>query len=189
MILGINLATKPLETHRRFRVFSPAALAAAALLFALLAWHVYALRRAETAFRLESASTEKELNVLLDERERLDRFFQEPENAKLHDRASFINTIIDERSFNWTRMFMDLEKILPLGVHVISIEPKQVNGQASVKLTLGAANDEAKMKFLHALEQSGAFSHLQLANVRAPAGGESKGDQVIIELTVIYSRA
>ena len=188
MILSVNLATTPLETHRRFRVFSVAAGAVAGLVFAVLAWRVYSLRETETAFRLESASVSRELDALSSQRAELDRFFFESENAKLHDRASFINTIIDARSFNWTNMFMDLERILPLGVHVISIEPKQVNGQASVKLTMGASSDEAKSKFLEALEQSSVFSHLQLVSVRAPTQ-QASGDQVVLELTVIYSRA
>lgn len=188
MILRVNLATKPLETHRRFRVFSSVVGAVAAVAFLGLAWHVYAVRKAEAAFRIESATTLKEINALAAQRESLDRFFSEPENAQLHDRAAFINTIIDARSFNWTNMFMDLEKLLPLGVHVTSIEPKQVNGQASVKLTLGAVSDEAKLKFLQALEQSNVFSHLQLISVRGPTQ-EPSVDQVIMELTVIYSRA
>lgn len=188
MILNVNLATEPLETHRRFRVFSAALGAVAALVFLALSWRVYVLWKAETAFRTESAAVSKEMEALNAQREKLDRFFSEPENSKLDDRASFINTIIDAKSFNWTNMFMDLEKILPIGVHVISIEPKQVNGQASVKLTIGAASDDAKGKFLHALEQSSVFSHLQLSNVRAPIHPTS-GDQVELELTVIYSRA
>jgi len=85
-------------------------------------------------------------------------------------------------------MFMDLEGVLPGGVHVLSIEPKQVNGQAAVNLTVGAANEEEKQKFLRALEQSGTFSHLQLTTIRVSHPGSS-GDQVILELTVIYSRA
>lgn len=188
MILGVNLATQPFETHRRFRVFSAASGAVLALACFFLAWRAYALRKAETTFRIESAGAVREIDALSSQREELDRFFSQPENAKLHDRASFINTIIDARSFNWTRMFMDLEKILPIGVHVISIEPKQVNSQASVKLVLGAASDEAKIKFLQSLEHSSAFSHLQLVGVHAPTQ-ESAGDTVIIELTVIYSRA
>src|SRR5438105_2044653 len=188
MILSVNLATAPLKTHRRFRVFSAATGVVAGVVFAVLAWRVYFLHEAETALRLESASISRELDVLSRQREELDRFFFEPENAKLHDRASFVNTIIDARSFNWTNMFMDLEKILPLGVHVISIEPKQENGQASVKLTIGAASDEAKSRFLQALEQSGVFSRLQLVSVRAPTQ-QSSGEQVVLELTVIYSRA
>jgi type IV pilus assembly protein PilN len=188
MILNVNLATQPLETHRRFRVFSPIFGVVAMVVFLTLAWRVYVLWMAETSFRAESASVSKEMETLTAQREKLDRFFSEPENAKLDDRASFINTIIDAKSFNWTNMFMDLEKILPIGVHVISIEPKQVNGQASVKLTIGAADDDAKAKFLHALEQSNVFSHLQLSNVR-PAAQKTGGDQVELELTVIYSRA
>lgn len=188
MILNVNLATQPLETHRRFRVFSAALTVVAAVVFLTLAWRVYVLWKAETTFRTESASVSREMDGLSTERDNLDRFFSEPENSKLHDRASFINAIIDARSFNWTHMFMDLERILPIGVHVISIEPKQVNGQASVKLAIGASSDEAKTKFLHALEQSGVFSHLQINNVRSGVH-EASGDQVVLELTVIYSRA
>ena len=188
MILTVNLATEPFATHRRFRVFSAALGAVAAVVCLALAWRVYVLWKAETAFRTESAAVSKEMEALTAQREQLDRFFSEPENSKLYDRASFINTIIDAKSFNWTNMFMDLERIVPIGVHVISIEPKQVNGQASVKLTIGAADDVAKGKFLHALEQSSVFSHLQLISVRAPTR-DTIGDQVELDLSVIYSRA
>ena len=188
MILNVNLATDPFATHRRFRVFSAALGAVAAVVCFALAWRVYVLWKAETAFRTESAAVSKEMEALTAQREQLDRFFSEPENSKLDDRASFINTIIDAKSFNWTNMFMDLERIVPIGVHVISIEPKQVNGQVSVKLTIGAADDDAKGKFLHALEQSSVFSHLQLISVRAPTR-DTIGDQVELDLSVIYSRA
>jgi type IV pilus assembly protein PilN len=188
MRVRLNLATKPFETHRRFFAFSCAAGAVAAILFVLLGWHVNSLRKADAAFHSQIASTLHRIEALTAERQELERFFSDPSNAQLHDRATFVNSILDARSFNWTRMFMDLERVLPGGVHVLSIEPKQVNGQAAVKLTVGAASEEEKQKFLRALEQSSTFSHLQLTNVHAPHQ-ESTGDQVILELTVIYSRA
>ena len=70
--------------------------------------------------------------------------------------------MIDEQSLNWTQMFMDLEKILPAGVRVISIQPKHEKGRVEVKLVIGAVSDDAKLKFLHALERSPSFSHVQL---------------------------
>jgi type IV pilus assembly protein PilN len=188
MRVRLNLATKPLETHRRFFVFSGATGALAFIIFLALAWHVHSVRKADAAFRLQSDSVLHRIDTLTAEREELERFFSEPINDQLHDRATFVNTLLDARSFNWTRMFMDLERILPGGVRVLSIEPKQVNGQAAVRLTVGAASEEDQQKFLRALEQSGAFSHLQLTNVHAPHQ-DSTGDQVILELTVIYSRA
>ena len=188
MRVRLNLATKPLETHRRFFLFSSATGALAAMVFLALGWHVNSVRKADAAFRLQIAGKLHRIDTLTTERHELERFFSEPSNAQLHDRATFVNTILDARSFNWTRMFMDLETVLPGGVRVLSIEPKQVNGQVAVKLTVGAASEQEKQKFLRALEQSGTFSHLQLTNVHAPHQ-ESAGDQVILELTVIYSRA
>jgi Tfp pilus assembly protein PilN len=186
MILGVNLAIKPLETHRRFRLFSAIAVGTATVVGLGLGWRVYTVSKAEAAFRIESAKTSNEVDTLTAQREKLARFFSEPENAKLHDRASFINSIIEAQSFNWTNMFMDLEKILPLGVHVVRIEPRQEHGQASVKLTIGAASNEAKLNFLRVLEQSNVFSHLHLMSVRGRQ--DASGDQLTIELTVIYSR-
>jgi hypothetical protein len=86
-------------------------------------------------------------------------------------------------------MFMDLEKILPAGVRVVSIQPKLEKGRVEVKLTIGAMNDEAKLKFIHALEQSGSFSHVQLVNEKETPPGTPGTDRVDAELIVVYTRA
>jgi type IV pilus assembly protein PilN len=188
MLVRFNLATKPLETHRVFLTLCAAVSAVAILSFLVLGWHVYKVRKADSIYRIESDNTSRAIERLSERRHELDEYFSRSENARLHDRAAFVNTIIDERSFNWTRMFMDLEKLLPGGVRVMSIEPKRVSGQTALKLTVGAANEAAKDEFLHALLQSDAFSHLQLVSVHAPAQ-DNTGDTVVLELTVIYSRA
>lgn len=187
MLVHLNLAISPLQRHRRFKVYLGAAGTLASLLFLTLGWHVYHVREAASAFRIQTDKTTREIDQLSAERQELDEFFSRPENAKLHDRAAFVNTIIDARSFNWTRMFMDLEKLLPDGVRVLKIEPRQVSGQAAVKMTIGAANEESKRKFLSALEQSDAFSHVQLSSVRSAT--QETGSELVLELTFIYSRA
>src|SRR5258708_6595059 len=48
-------------------------------------------------------------------------------------------------------MFMDLEKIMPVGVHVVSIQPQLVKRHMFVRLTVAATRDESKIKFLHAM--------------------------------------
>jgi type IV pilus assembly protein PilN len=188
MLVRFNLATRPLETHRLFLVLSGISGAAAVLAFLLLGWHVYKVRKADTIYRSENENTARAIEEYSARRHTLDEFFSRPENARLHDRAAFVNTIIDERSFDWTRMFMDLEKILPGGIRVLSIEPKRVSGQTALKLAVGAASEQAKDEFLRALLQSDSFSHLQLASVHAPVQ-TGTSDTVVLELTVIYSRA
>src|ERR1700682_2331383 len=187
MLVRFNLATKPLETHRLFLVLSGTAGTVAVLAFVLLGWHVHKVRKADTTFRIQSEKTAAEIEQFTAQRLVLDDFFSRPENAKLHDRAAFVNTIVDARSFNWTRMFTSLEKVLPEGVRVLNIEPKQGTGQVAVKMTVSAASEDAKLKFLNSLEQSEVFSHLQLTSVRVEKEGAG-GGQLILDVTVIYSR-
>ncbi len=189
MKVRLNLATKPLETHRRFLAGAGLTAVIASLIFLGLGWHVYSARKLDAQQRARTQSMRLEMAKLEAQRKDLENFFGQKDKAELHDRAAFINTILDARSFNWTLMFMDLERILPGGVRVISIEPKQVGGRVEVKLTVGAISDEAELKFEHALEESKEFTEVQIQNVHAPSStGNTSGDQKVVQLTTVYSR-
>lgn len=191
MRVRLNLATKALETHRRFLLTSGIVGGVAGLLFLILAVHVMKTRRAESQLRAKVEQVRQEMFILDQKNKVLDTFFKQPENAKLHDRSQFLNGLIDERSFNWTMMFMDLERILPSGVRVVSIEPKQIKGRIEVHFKIGASNNEAKLKFLRALETSHDFSHIQLfSELTAQKGDVAAGpsDQLVLELSATYAR-
>jgi type IV pilus assembly protein PilN len=187
MRVRLNLATKAQISHRRFLVAAGFVGIVAGVVFLSLGWHVYAMRSLDARLRAETEATGVKIAELQAERADLERFFIQPQNAKLHDRAAFLNSMIDGRSFNWTQMFMDLERIMPGGVRVVSIEPRQVKGRVEVKLTVGASSDEAKLKFLRALEESKQFSGIELGSEHAPSKGGN--DQKVVELTTIYSRS
>ena len=187
MKVRLNLATKALETHRRFLVGAGLAAFFAGAAFLGLGWHVYPARKADAELRARTERTRLE-----SQRKDLERYFGQKDIAELHDRAAFINTILDARGFNWTLMFMDLEHVLPGGVRVISIEPKQVSGRVELKLTVGTINDEAELKFEHALEESKAFTEVRIQHVGTPSagqGGNQSADQKVVQLTTVYSRS
>jgi type IV pilus assembly protein PilN len=187
MRVRLNLATKPLESHRRFLVGSGLIAFAAAIVCIALSWHVYVARKADAELRGRTEKARQEMARYEAQRADLERYFAQKEIASLHDRAAFINSIIDLRSFNWTQMFMDLERILPAGVRVISIEPKQASGHVEVKLTVGTTSEEAHLKFLHALEGSKEFSEVQVQRVYLPNQvGNKAGDQLVVQLTTLY---
>jgi type IV pilus assembly protein PilN len=188
MRVRLNLATKPLETHRKFIAGSGLLGFVAAIVFLTLGWHVYQARKANAEMRAKSAGIVKQVAEFEQQRAALERFFNLDENRHLHDRAAFINNLIDARSFNWTLMFMDLEKVLPAGVRVVSIEPKQEKGRIEVKFIIGAVSDEAKLKFLKALEDSKTFTHVELVGEHHPSGGTST-DQIVVELSAEYLRS
>jgi type IV pilus assembly protein PilN len=185
--IHLNLATKPLEAHRKFLAGSGLLGFAAVIVFAGLGWHVYLARKADAEMRAKSASILQQVQELQQQRAVLERFFGQEVNAKLHDRAAFINSLIDARSFNWTLMFMDLERILPAGVRVVSIQPGQDKGRVKVRFTVGAVSDDAKLKFLKALEDSKTFSDIQLIGEHYPTAA-SGTDQIMLLLSAEYSR-
>ena len=186
MNVRLNLATKPLESHRRFLVGAGLLALLGGIVFLAMGWHVYSTLRAQEALRQKEQENNRRAALLQSRRRELDEFFARPENAKLKERANFVNGIIDERSFDWTQMFMDLEKIMPVGVHVVKIQPQLEKGHMFVKLTVRATTDESKIKFLHAMENSPAFSNVELVSIH---GAQAGGDLATLELNAIYARS
>src|SRR4029077_20085731 len=183
----LNLATKPLVTHRRFLVGAAAIAAVGGIVFLSLGWHVYSAHRAEAAVRARFQMWRAERDDLETRRQKLTVFFDRTENAKLSERAAYLNSIIDESSFLWTQMFMDLEHLKPGGVRLLSISPKMVKGNMEVHLRVGATSDEAKLKFLRALEGSKAFANVLLLSDQVST--QPGGDQQVLELSIVYTRA
>jgi type IV pilus assembly protein PilN len=184
MQVRLNLATNALQTHRRFLAGSTLIGVIAGIVFVVLGWHVYSVRKADETLRTKSEQVRQEMATLVAQRTELERFFKRPENAKLADRAAFLNAIIDEKSLNWTRMFMDLEKVLPSGVHLISIEPQPEKGRVKIRLSVAARSDEARLKLLRALEESPAFTEVA-------EGAETTDEHGVVQINLIavYLRA
>lgn len=191
MKVRLNVATNPLQTHRKFLAVSGLISAVAGIVFLALGWHVYSARKSNEALRAKAAAVRQEMVGLMRQREELENFFKEEQNAKLNERSTFLNSLIDEQSLNWTQMFMDLEKILPIGVRLLSIEPGHDKGKVLVRLHVGAISDEAKLKFLRALENSPAFKEVREINevFSEPQQGSADLDHLQIQLTAVYVRS
>jgi Tfp pilus assembly protein PilN len=116
----------------------------------------------------------------------LESFFNRPETVQRRELSAFLNGLIAQRAFPWTQIFMDLERNLPDGVRVVSIEPRLADDHLELKLTIGAKTDEGKLRFLRALEDSRSFSDVEVLG-ETRAGGRSGDDQVLMALNARYS--
>lgn len=186
MKIRLNLATDPASSGRRFAFGAAVIGGFAVLALILLASRAYFVSREARQQRQELAELQGEIDRLNDQRSQLQAFFMQPDVVKLRDRSTYLNSLIDERSFPWTRIFMDLENILPEGVRVTQIAPKLVGGHIELKLLAGAISDEAKLKFLRTLESSRSFSHIELMSETKPQK-QTDEDKVYLELVAWYA--
>jgi len=185
MYISLNLASKPLLSHRRFYVGAVLVGILGAILLLLLGLRFYRLQKMDEEYRTREAKVQKEMALLMEQRQALDRFYAQQENLSLQERAKFISGVVEARSFNWTKMFMDLEHTLPPGVRVVKIEPKLAMGHVEVKLVVATTTPESKIKLLEAFEDSKSFSHVELISEQLPKQGG--GDAPTVEFTTLYS--
>jgi len=184
----LNLSTAPQENRRPFIAASLLIGLLGALALVLLsraAYHSWESNRVE---RSQISAVQARIRESAIEQARLAAYFQGSGPRDVMDRANFLNSLIGERSFPWTRIFESLEQTLPDGVRVVSISPKLANGRAEVTLSVGAVNDEQKIKFLQAMEKSKDFSNLEIVSERR-AEKADVFDQIVLQLKVTYETA
>ena len=186
MKVRLNVATARLESNRRFAVGAAIVGVLGVTAMLVLAGRAFSVWRADTAFRTEQSQIETEMSQLRAQRRELEQFFAQPDTVQRRELAAFLNGLIAERAFPWTRIFMDLERSLPAGVRVVSIEPRLVADHVELRLTVGAVTDEDKLKFLRVLEGSHEFSGIQvLGEKRSERPGDP--DQIVVALQARYS--
>ena len=184
----LNVGTAPQANNRPF--VAGAVFVGMVALFALgvLARQSYVSWQANRELRTETSALQDRIRASEVQQQELAAFFKTTGAQQVLDRAAFLNSLIGQRSFPWTKIFMDLEQTLPAGVRIVKISPRLVSGRAEVELEVGAASDEGKIQFLEAIEKSKVFSGLQVKQERRIDQAGSS-DRVMLTLGVWYTIA
>ena len=188
MRIRLNVATQPLESHRRFIAGSVALGVVGLVALVVLSTSVARALRENRGQRAEISGYRDQLARMETQRRLLASFFDSPQTKTVVDRATFLNSMIDQRAFPWTKIFTDLEKVLPAGVRVVSIEPEMRHGEVDVKLAVGATSTASANAFLKALQSSPAFSQLRIRDETRTQGTDQQ-DQLLLQLDAVYSGA
>jgi Tfp pilus assembly protein PilN len=186
MKLRLNIATSPHENNRPFIAGTAFIGAVAFIALLILSRQALVTWRSNLQIRTDTARLEQRIQVDEAQHQALQAYFNTPQAQSIRDRADFLNSLISERSFPWTQIFMDLEKTLPPGVRVISISPKLVNGHAEVSMVIGASSNDREIEFLEAIEKSKNFSDVTVENERV-SDQSGEPDPIRVSLNFWYA--
>jgi type IV pilus assembly protein PilN len=158
MRIPVNLASQPFRRDRAVLVAS----AAVAMLLAVLLAFLISLNRMESAqvsdTKKEIAGLEAQIQATAADQARQDAILRQPENAFVLEQSVFLNALLYRKGISWTRIFSDLEKVVPYNVRIISIRPSVVGqNQVALDMTVGAESAAPIFQLLKNLEGSPLF--------------------------------
>jgi GAF domain-containing protein len=105
------------------------------------------------------------------EQARLEQTLRQPANAEVFQRSLLLNTLIQRKSISWTRLFADLDSVMPYNVKLIQIRLPQINSQNEVSLDMkiGAADWIPLQELLNRMEESPLFGPVQVRDTDTPS--------------------
>lgn len=165
----MNLASTPFRRDRPMLVASAAAAALLAATLILLTFLAISDRRQTEESRVALRQVTSQLAPVQREQAKIDAAMRQAGNEVVLDRSILFNTLIKRKAISWTRIFADLEKVLPRDVRLIAIRP-QVNAQDQLSLDMTVAADapEQVIGFITQLEGSDVFGSTAVSGYTPP---------------------
>ena len=186
MRVDINLATQRYEDLRSFWVRWGGPLAGLALLTLVLLFSVvHGWAAAQKARRLIQKG-EQQIATLDKQRADAEAVLNRPENRSTRDHSQFLNGLFWRKAFSWTKVFEDLERVMPPRLHVVSIQPELTSDkQLALKLVVAGESRERALDLVRRMEESQRFRKTQI-DTESTQTGSTPGDNVRFDINALY---
>src|SRR5438105_11509256 len=181
MRIDINLASQPYEDAQRFWTSWGTGLALLCLTTILLGFMATTRFINASHERKEIADMESVIARFDQEKAQAEATLNRPQNRVIRDRSRFLNEIFARKAFSWTRLFEDLERVMPAHLHVVSIHPDlSKDNDLEIKLVVGGDTREQALDLVRKMEGSKRFKGTQIEAERTKdeGGGNGPGDRV-----------
>ena len=96
------------------------------------------------------------------------------------------NALIERKAFSWTKVFEELERVMPPRIHVVSIHPEMnADSQLEIKLVVAGDSRDRALDLVRRMESSQHFQRTEIDDVQQQQGGQT-GDSVKFDIRALY---
>lgn len=162
MIIRNNLATNPVKNYSIY-FLGCLVLSIAALLFtlfntrSLLSWQSESNR-----LQVNISEQQKKRSDLQNEATKLRLRITQIKTPQFINETEFMNNAIKRRTFSWTTLFDEFERIFPDSVKMVSVFPQILNERINITMEVAGKGLNDIVDLLGALQSSPAFSAVVL---------------------------
>lgn len=170
---NINLASEP---FRRDRPMVLAGVVGGVALGALLAFQVSVIwinRQSTIEARSQVATLDERARTMAAEQARLEATLRQTSNARALEESLFFNSLLRRKGISWTRIFADVEGVLPSNVRLVSVRPA-VNQFNEIELQMAVASTSTQpvIQMVQRLESSPLFGATLVETWLPPSANE-----------------
>jgi type IV pilus assembly protein PilN len=176
MQFNINLASQPYEAAREYRRRMTALLVALAVLTLGLLGYIIQQAVASRDINRQTAEVKRELTSLDAEKAQAQAILNRPANRVVADQSQFLNELFARKALSWTRVFSEMEKIMPPNLHVVSMKPEySANNQLLVHMVVATDSRDRAVELVRRMEKSPHFRQPQVVAENVLNQGEQSG--------------
>ena len=175
MRLNINLASQPYEAARFYRRRMGALVLALAVLTALLGGYIVYQRAQSRDINKQLAQVRWEIRGLDFEDAQARALLNKPANRDIADQSEFLNQLFARKALSWTRVFTEMEKMMPPNLHVVSMKPEYTKtNDLMLRVVVATDSRDRAVELVRRMEKS---NHFRQAQVMAEAVTSNSSDQ------------
>jgi len=168
MRISVNLATRPFVELRPLFALLRLAMGVLAVVAIGLGIGLHFLSRQARAAEDQMDGLQAQTLKFQMARQTNEARMRQPQNRAVLDRSVFLNDLFKRKSFSWTAVMMDLERVLPTGVQVTSIDPETTpDGEVNIRLRGNTLERDRAVELVRNLERSQRFLAPRLSNETA----------------------
>jgi type IV pilus assembly protein PilN len=191
MRFNINLASQPYEAARQFRRRIVAAVAVLAVVTAALLGYIIYQRIQSRAINQQLAQVQAEIDGLDREEAQARAILNRPANREVADQSEFLNQLFARKALSWTRVFGQMEKIMPPNLHVVSIKPEYTkSGDLMLHMVVATDSRDRAVELVRRMEKSNHFRQPQVVaeSVTTNSGSDTAAGpgNIQFEIAAIY---
>ncbi len=186
MRISLNLATRPFVELRPLFARLRLAMVVLAALAVGLGFALHSLSAKARVAQVRMDALKARTAVFQQERAANEARMRQPQNMAVLERSRFLNAVFARKSFSWTAVMMDLERVLPPGVQVTSIDPVITKeGDVNIRLRVSGDRDRS-VQLVRNLERSQRFVAPRLAGEQALTADSTRAMPMVAPGGVVF---
>ena len=187
MRVNINLASNPYEAAREYTRRMGMVVAALVVLTVGLVGYILYQRSHTRDINEKIAAVKQEIAGLDAEKAQAQAILNQPQNRDVADQSQFLNQLFVRKSLSWTRVFTEMEKLMPPNIHVVSMKPEfNRDNQLVLHVVVATSARDKAVELVKRMEKSPHFHAPQVEAENTVGEGGAAGGSIQFEIAAVY---